>query len=176
MYDISILELVEVEKEWNYILWGIENKIVNMDSFIKYVQIYIASSSNLDIPELIELAWGRHSIDETVELLKIASKSRVSSLSLDYNGYEARVWLYSILSYEMGKLKSISKFLDRVEEIYADFDYPIEIEGFVRYMPPVESEYIKNNSKEESEEKMYEYSKKFLENEKENLRKIIGRL
>jgi len=45
-------------------------------------------------------------------------------------------WLFIVLSWLWNNRASFEDPLSEVEIIYADFDYPAEIEGFVKYMPP----------------------------------------
>lgn len=47
----------------------------------------------------------------------------------------ARKWLYLVLKDLYERRDDFPDALEIVEEIYADFDYPPTIEGFVRYMP-----------------------------------------
>lgn len=47
----------------------------------------------------------------------------------------ARKWLYLQLKAAYERRDELRDALGVVEEIYADFDYPPTIEGFVRYMP-----------------------------------------
>ena len=59
-------------------------------------------------------------------------------------------WLYILLKYIYENRAQIEDPLGAVEEVYTDFDYPIEIESFVRYMPSddlIESNYNSNVSK-----------------------------
>ncbi len=47
----------------------------------------------------------------------------------------ARKWLYLQLKAAYDRRQELGDPLGVVEELYADFDYPPRIEGFVRYMP-----------------------------------------
>ncbi len=50
-------------------------------------------------------------------------------------GLSARRWLYLQLRAAYDRRRDLADPLGVVEELYADFDYPPRIEGFVRYMP-----------------------------------------
>jgi hypothetical protein len=50
-------------------------------------------------------------------------------------GLSARKWLYLQLKAAFEMRRDLADPLEVVEQIYADFDYPPAIEGFVRYMP-----------------------------------------
>lgn len=47
-------------------------------------------------------------------------------------------WLYVILSWLWINRASFEDPLDEVERIYTDFDYPAEIDNFIKYMPPTD--------------------------------------
>ncbi|CAK7019983.1 DUF2247 family protein [Saezia sanguinis] len=62
------------------------------------------------------------------ELLK-----KVAGSLSDYNTDK---WLYIILLYIFNNREKYKDPFEEVEMVYADFDYPEEIESFVRYMSP----------------------------------------
>ena len=45
-------------------------------------------------------------------------------------------WLYVILSWLWINRESFKDPLDEVESIYTNFDYSVEMDSFIRYMPP----------------------------------------
>ncbi|HCU41239.1 MAG TPA: DUF2247 domain-containing protein [Acinetobacter nosocomialis] len=47
-------------------------------------------------------------------------------------------WLYILLSWLWINRESFEDPLDEVESIYTDFDYPAEIESFIKYIPPTD--------------------------------------
>lgn len=53
----------------------------------------------------------------------------------DGSGSPERVWLYLTVAWVHANKQEIADPLGVVEMLYADFGYPPEIEGFVRYMP-----------------------------------------
>lgn len=81
---------------------------------------------------------------EALALLLGDELDRVSELVGEiprHDGAEPqRVWLYLILEWLYRHRAEFSDPLEVIEMLYADFGYPAEIEGFVRYMPPPEGE------------------------------------
>ncbi|GGY20439.1 DUF2247 family protein [Paludibacterium paludis] len=55
------------------------------------------------------------------------------------------------------------KVIGEVETIYAEFDYPSEIENFVRYMPVTDGYEPSLHSKAENEKRLFENWKKYLD-------------
>lgn len=47
----------------------------------------------------------------------------------------SRVWLFLLLELAWEQRQHSADAFARIEEIYADFDYPAEIEGFVPFLP-----------------------------------------
>lgn len=47
-----------------------------------------------------------------------------------------RKWLYLVLAWIYDRRAELSDPLGVIEQLYADFGYPAELRGFVRYMPP----------------------------------------
>jgi len=75
-------------------------------------------------------------------------------------------WLYLNLLWLFENKANFSDPLSEVEKIYADFDYPSNIEGFVRYMPVVDGYNPKKHSKNENEERLFKQWEKYLNNTK----------
>lgn len=48
----------------------------------------------------------------------------------------SRLWLYLALDWLYEHRADFVEPLEVIEQLYADFDYPAEIEGLVRFMPP----------------------------------------
>ncbi|MBS3047339.1 DUF2247 family protein [Enterobacter mori] len=47
-----------------------------------------------------------------------------------------RKWLFITLSWLWNNRESFSEPLGEVESVYSDFDYPVEMESFIKYFPP----------------------------------------
>lgn len=72
--------------------------------------------------------------NELWRLPKLLDKSK----SLDVEKDEQKIkhlWLYLILAWLFENRHKISDPLGEIEKLYADFNYPEEIQGLVRYMP-----------------------------------------
>ena len=79
----------------------------------------------------------------------------------------ARKWLYLQLKAAYDRRQDLDDALGVVEEIYADFDYPPSIQGFVRYMPLQPGE-------ESGEAALFERWANFLRSEHDTLRAVDG--
>lgn len=91
-------------------------------------------------------------------LRKLASSSRDENC-----GLAQRKWLYLILAWLFKNKEIIHDALGDVETIYAEFDYPSEIESFVRYMPVTDGYDPSIHSKNENEKRLFDNWRKYLE-------------
>lgn len=80
----------------------------------------------------------------------------------------ARKWLYLQLKAAYENRQDLHDPLGVVEEIYADFDYPPALEGFVRYMPL-------QPGKEPGEAALFERWARFLRDERDALTEAFRR-
>jgi hypothetical protein len=69
-------------------------------------------------------------------------------------------WLYVVLEWVFENRQSLSDPLGIVEQLYADFDYPGEIEPFVRYMPMAGPDL---GNREQNEARLYDYWNSYLD-------------
>lgn len=46
-----------------------------------------------------------------------------------------KVWIYLSLAWLRHRVLNEQKLFDIIDDLYSDFDYPEEMEGFVKYMP-----------------------------------------
>lgn len=76
--------------------------------------------------------------------------------------FAQRKWLYLLLAWLFENKESVPDPLGDVETIYADFDYPPEIEGFVRYMPVTDAYDPSAHAKDENENRLFGKWREYL--------------
>ena len=76
---------------------------------------------------------------------------------------------YVILNYLRSTTKDNNELLEKVEEVYADFNYPQDMDEFIAYMPAKGS--VLMNSIEDNNKRMINNLDNFLELEKKELDK-----
>lgn len=82
-----------------------------------------------------------HSTEEELALLLSADLERVDELIADLDIADepterrARLWLFLSLAWLLEHRQDFGDPLEVIEMLYADFDYPEEIEGMVGFMP-----------------------------------------
>lgn len=116
---------------WCDVKWGYENNLIISDVPIKKAERNILTGDYAN-PEL-ELSFVIPSESNYINpfLNELCSESeRKDDLKIKMK------WLFIVLSWLWENRNSFDDPLAEVEIIYADFDYPSEVEGFIKYMPP----------------------------------------
>ncbi|SET27125.1 DUF2247 family protein [Thorsellia anophelis] len=139
--------------EWTDIHWGYKHKLIGWRDVVNYASDSLLEGNNIN--ELIaEISF----IDKST-VFKL--DSLLDQLDIKLENYDVGKWLYIELKYIFDNRASISDPFGDVEKIYAEFDYPEEIESFVRYMPVMDKTSI-NNSHEENIIQLYKNWEKYL--------------
>lgn len=169
IYTIEIFKKYGIEVKWSTIYWGIKNNLLDAKSVSDYAVNFIDDYPDMDSPELLELAWDNDNESKAIELLETIERKEPDVFKLS-DSLDINRWRYCIVKSIRESELSYSEILDKIELIYADFDYPVELAGAVRYMPPQDEYNPSEHSKEENEQHMISKIDDFLEQEKESLR------
>ncbi len=124
-----------------------ENDIVlsanEVDYAIQYELIYLK-----DLGEIVDMSLSKYPNDEN--LLKLALNLLLDSFHVDTDvrflsstsreaTYEPKSvrnkWRYILLLWLYENKKDSSADYDRINTVYADFDYPVDMERLISYMP-----------------------------------------
>ena len=117
---------------WADIVWGFKNGWLDAASVVEYAVAQLASDDDAAAP-VVELAGLTRS--EFAEVPFLLEKV-VGAAEPESNTDSERKWLYLVLAWVYDRRAELSDPLGVVEQLYADFGYPAELRGFVRYMPP----------------------------------------
>ncbi|MEW5292005.1 DUF2247 family protein [Erwinia papayae] len=132
LYPIPLDFIDEITKlSWCDIEWGYKHKLITSEVPIKEAEkkVLTGNYKNSEL-ELSFIVPG--SSDDITNFLKdLCSKCEQKD-----NLTVKRKWLFISLSWLWEKRHNFKEPLDEIENIYADFGYPDEIENFVKYMPP----------------------------------------
>lgn len=135
--------------DWCDMLWGYERMLIGWSDAVGFAKDRSTGQYDEDIIELSEV--GKDTDFRVGELLRVLSL-RQGECDEDRSRHR---WLKLVLGW---LLRSRSNYVDplaEVESIYADFDYPVEIESFVRYMPVTDGYDASMHSLEENEKRLY---------------------
>ncbi|MDI3438735.1 DUF2247 family protein [Erwinia sp. V90_4] len=145
---------------WCDIKWGCENNLITSDVPIKKAEKNVLTGSYTN-PEL-ELSFV---ILGEVNHVSPFLKELCSELELKDDQMTKKKWLFIVLSWLWNNRNSFEDPLAEVEKIYADFDYPSEIEGFIKYMPPSDGYDPSKHSHMENINHLMDKWKNYLEKE-----------
>ena len=143
-----------IRLSWRDVRFGVVHELVDPTVPVALAVDRVVQSE-APSAELLELAGmgGKESAMDLVE--------RLSGMEPPCDEEEVRHrWLYLVLAWIYDHRSEISDPLQRVEEVYADFGYPEEIAGFVRYMPMGGPDL---GSREANERRLFERWKRYLD-------------
>jgi len=123
--------LKKVSLGWSEVLWGYEHGYLSWSVAIQFAEHCLMKGS--ENPLEVELAGFTK---EQASQVGVLLKKLVGELSKNELEHIKKKWLFILLAWFYDNRVNLSEPLEIVEKIYADFDYPEEIVGFIRYMPP----------------------------------------
>ncbi|MCQ9209567.1 DUF2247 family protein [Granulicatella seriolae] len=130
-YDFFNFSQTKTSWLWQEILYGMENKILTRSDVINYAtRILDEDILGFDWVLKIVIAKDYEDILPYIHELIDLEDDEDTSIILDR-------WRYAILKELYSKKSNYEDFNGKVEEIYADFDYPEDMSGLIGYMPLV---------------------------------------
>ena len=114
------------------IAWGYGMGLVGWHALSELAQAALRLAPNREDENLLRLA---HVTKEDATVAgEFARAAAATGPKLDETAARKK-WAYLLLKRLYEKKTEVADPLGLVEHIYADFDYPEELEGFVRWMP-----------------------------------------
>lgn len=153
MYNINFdnhLNLIN----WSCIYWGIKEQLIEPENAVIYANKVIEKNPDIDSPEIIELLIIDEANNDNV--LPLIERIFSEKKELDNKKASSIRILRFILLYEIQRsITDNQELLEEIETIYADFNYPSDMEGFISYMPIQEAEYdVSMHSTQENEQRL----------------------
>lgn len=146
-----------VKLTWPEILEAIHKQFVPRNFAIDHAMAELAILD--DYPQdLVDLASLNKDDDVHPHIDNLADMGE----PLEKNEFNLK-WMYLVLAWVYKNKDSYPDPLAIVEQVYADFDYPDNISGFVRYMPSDEPDL---GSLEKNQARLYEKWEKFLDEQR----------
>ena len=142
--------------DWCDLLWGYEHGLIGWSDVVDFAKDRVTDQYDEDVNELAGV--GKEADFRVGELLRILA-ARQGNHDEEKS---RRIWLKHVLGWLFYSKDKYADPLAEVETIYADFDYPIEIEGFVRYMPVTDGYDASAHSAEENQQRLYSKWQQYL--------------
>jgi hypothetical protein len=142
---------------WRDALWGYEHQMLGWSAIVDLATERLSAGSN----DPLEIELASLTKMETYQVGELLRK--LASVSPEEDGVLAqRKWLYLLLAWLFENKERLSDPLGEVETIYANFDYPPEIESFVRYMPVTDGYDPSAHTKDENENRLFGKWREYL--------------
>ncbi len=157
--------LEQLRLSWTEVLWGYRRQYLGWSDVVEMATRCINQEPD-GSDTVIELAsLTRQDAQRAGEILEALSRAEATDVGTD----PKRVWLFLILAWLYANRDHRSDPLGDVERVYADFEYPEEIAGLVRYMPaePVSAGIV--DAADKPTEQLYSRWRQFVTVEKARL-------
>ncbi|EGO5827575.1 DUF2247 family protein [Enterococcus faecalis] len=141
-YDFFSFSQTKTNWSWQEILYGMENKIIARSDVINYAT-RILDEGMLGFDWVLKIAIA----DEYEDILPYIYELGNLEDSEDDSTIQDK-WRYFILKELYAKKSNYENFNEKVEEIYADFDYPEDMAGFIGYMPSLDGKSMEESWQE----------------------------
>ena len=157
MYKIDIKSF---PIDWSILCYGIENDLIATETAIDYTSVYLANNQDESNPDIIDLLVLEDlQKDKVLNLLK-----RICPTNLSDNSRK-KILRYLILDTARNNLCEVKALLEFVEKVYADFDYPSDMNSFITYMPITDGYNSSLHTPEENLNRLLNNFDKFMINE-----------
>lgn len=138
MYGIDIFENIKMHIDWYMIYWGIKNGILS----VNIAQDYVCRKMEQDeavSDEESELSWKSEDLTSVLETIEKIPKF-LDNIEENMKQAKEKVRIAIIIFLRQTE-KDSSKLFEQIDMVYANFDYPEDMEKFISYMP-IDGEYI----------------------------------
>lgn len=171
-FSTDIFNQSKINYDWKTLYVGLKLGLVNYSDITKCAIEFLASHPNSNNQNIIQLAWGENDFDYEELLMNVLNESNVDDLSPDSDvwQFEKRKWRFGILSYLKSTYQDdFEEMLNKIAEVYADMDYPEDMENFINYLTPKDGYNPSLYSHEENIARLVNLFNRFLDKEKQYL-------
>ena len=167
--SINMLDKSGINYDWRTLYVGISVNLIECSELTIYALKVMENNEYKDDEFINELAWGIEDNLKGELLTKMLLKFNLDMLIPQSASWELEIrkLRYAILNYLNSTIDDANELLKKVEEVYADFNYPQEMEGFIAYMPVKDN--VAANSIEDNIKRMINSLDNFIIEEKKEL-------
>lgn len=147
MYEINIFDKIKMQLDWAMVYYGIKNDILNIDIAQEFACRKLECDDQLSAEEL-ELSWNSSNRLDVLELIKriLETQGNVQQ-RIECAKDKIRI---AIIVHLRETEKDKAKLLEQIDMVYAEFDYPEDMEKFISYMPHDDEFVSKNHTIDEN--------------------------
>lgn len=151
--SVDIFKHNKINYDWGTLYVGLKMDVIKINDITNYAVEFLANHQEINNPSIIQLAWGGEDIDYVCLLENILNDSNIKELNLDSDVWEIekRKWRFGILTYlNIKHQDDYEELLNKIAEVYADFNYPEDMDSFINYLTPQDNTNPSLYSKEEN--------------------------
>lgn len=132
MYGINIFDRIRMPLDWAIVYCGINSNLLSIDIAHEFACRKLENGEQMSEEEL-ELSWNSNNRLDVLELLE---KILNMQGNVDENVKNAKDRIRTaLIIYMRDTEKDLIRLLEQIAIIYAEFDYPTDMENFIIYMP-----------------------------------------
>ncbi|WP_339191771.1 DUF2247 family protein [Bacillus sp. FSL K6-1003] len=164
---VDVLKQYKIKYDWKTLYVGLKLDLINYGDVTNYAVDFLTRHPETNDQNIIQLAWGDQDFDYESLLLSILKESNIDGLNLDADALqvEKRKWRFGMLVFLKKKhQKDSEELLNQIAEVYADFNYPEDMDSFINYLPSKDNLQSKY-SKEENIARLINLFNEFLNKE-----------
>jgi len=135
---------------WRDVLWGYRRELVSWEFVVGFAEFCVSNGSACT-QEIDMVCLGLTDIQEIEAKLCSLAESETDILEVG----PKEKWLYVGLKWLFEHKYDVADPLGLVELMYEDFDFPVEMECFVRYMPPLDGYNPKEYSDDQNLDRIF---------------------
>ena len=156
---LNMMSLSGVQYSWATIYTALINNLMENTEVEIYAIELMESDDYKENDFINNLAWGGLEKEEIIS--SIITEKLIPDLEL-FEEIELKKIRYAILFYLKEEYKNSKEYLlKKIAEVYADFNYPIEMNDFIYYMPNDKAATI--NNQEDAEKNLISNFYQYLE-------------
>jgi len=145
---LNMMSLSGVQYSWATIYTALINNLMENTEVEIYAIELMGSDDYKENDFINNLAWGDLEKEEIIS--SIITEKLIPDLEL-FEEIELKKIRYAILYYLKEEYKNSKEYLlKKIAEVYADFNYPIEMSDFIYYMPNDKAAAINNQGDAEN--------------------------
>jgi hypothetical protein len=151
--------MLSVDLQWSDVIWGVEHGLLTWKDVRNFALYRLSNpqSTTFDVENSI-VALGKDNASEIMDLARDAA-SYNSPIVVDQQNEK---WLFLLLKWAYENRSSIPYPLGVVDELYADFGYPENLEPFVAFLPPKDGWEPLKHTAQENEERLFRNWESYL--------------
>lgn len=134
MYHLNIFDKYCVHIDWHDVYWGLKKDFLDLEDVRDYA-LKCLEFDDFSCEEINDLAWKKDDKLLVFDYIEKIMKKKDKANNEDIDEKSKIKWQYCIIKSLRGSVLEYDVLSSKLDELYADFDYPEDMEGFISYMP-----------------------------------------